>query len=325
MLQLIAVIVGLVILGKLFSFMELIEDFFPMPLQIFTAIVTVIAFFVYSIPGAVIAFIVCSVISVLIGLLLAAGGTVAVHMAQIVGPSTLLVTGVLCTLGYFAFSWIGVFVIAAVGIGISLAVQQVARAGKHITKTLEAHDQEKTKAALINRQTVHEQAVLNNDRDLMEELEKNCRWLGFTNAKSWHQKLSNYASKEYTDSFDAITQNFAKQMEHQNITQNGEWFEPFMKYIVAHPAGTTRTKMLSEVHCPQLAATHATPDEVLLQKQLTIATKAKSGDVPALLKEQPLSDYDEPLYLPTSYAMKLYSQDDNSEEKCRVELSFDEL
>jgi len=325
MLQVIAVIVVLILLGKAFAFLEMIEDFFPRPLQIVTAIITVIAFFVYSIPGAVIACIVCSAISIALGFLLHAGSQVFAHMSKIVGPSTLLVTSVLCVLGYFAFSWAGVFVIAAVGISISLAVQQIAKAGRHITHTLEVHDKEKTKTALINQQTAHKKAILENERALKEELENHCRWLGFMDATSWHKKLPNYVDKEYTTSFDAITQNFAKQMEQQNITQNEDWFAVFMEYIIAHPAGITRTKLLNEVHCPQLAATHSTPNAVLLQRQLTVCTKRKSADVPALLKEQPLANYDEPLYLPTDYAKKLYGATSIAEGSHQIELSFDEL
>lgn len=325
MLQIIAVIVVIIALGKVFSFLELLDDFFPRPLQIVTAIITFIAFLFYSIPGAVVAFIICSVFSILLGFLLHTGGEIFIHLSRIVGRSTLLVTGVLCVLGYFAFSWPGVFVIAVLGIGISLLTQQIAKAGRHISHTIEVHDQEKTKKAQIQQQTAHEKAVQENERALQEELEKNCGWLGYTNSKKWHEKLSNYANKEYATSFDTITENFAIQKELQNITQNETWFTPFLEYIVAHPAGSTPTKLLNEVHCPQLYVTHHTPNKILLQKQLTACTKAKSGDVPALLKKQPLSGYDEPLYLPTRYAQKLYGQNVVPEESHQMELSFEDL
>lgn len=216
-------------------------------------------------------------------------------LSDAVGKNTLLITGILCVISFFAFSWIGVLIVAALGIGGSYLLQKT-------RETLREHDANARKTAQINQQTSLQNAQHNNQLALQEELDKNCRWLGEMTPSKWKEKLPNYASKSYETSFEQITSNFAKQMEQQMILQNDDWFTPFMEYIVNKEA-TSPIKLLNEVNCPQLKITHSTSNLELLTKRLDRATQRISDDVPPLLTKMPSG-----IYRPTRYANERFGK-----------------
>lgn len=224
-------------------------------------------------------------------------------LSDAVGPITVVITLILCVIAYFAYSWIGVLVVAIGGLGVAYLLKQARYA-------LEKHDESRRETAKINKDTQQAQAMQENEFALREELDKNCRELGCMNAEEWERKLPNYKNKLYQSSFDSITKNFAQQMEQQEILQNDDWFQPFFQYIL-NKNQATPTKLLSEVSCPQLNITHITPDLQLLKAQLKKYTKRVSEDVPALLKEQPVA-LSEPLYVPTKYAKQIKGAQDSS-------------
>lgn len=147
--------------------------------------------------------------------------------------------------------------------------------------------------------------------------------------EKWRDRFKNYNLEGYEEEFDSIVDNFAIQSEQQFITQNDDWFKPFLQYVVEHPQGTTVTKMLNEVNCPQLKATHRTDDKKLLGDRLLKGTKRVSKDVPPLFNSVPMNNGTEDVYTPTPYAMKLYGNDSdgdgNSLKNEPEELSFDDL
>ena len=219
------------------------------------------------------------------------------------------------------FGWIGVLAaiaIAAVVVGIVCLVQ-------FIGKTVEEHDKQKKETAKINFATQIKKEAFENETALLEELNLNCRWLGYMNDEMWQRKFPNYMDKKYATDFKEITANFAKQTEQQYITQNNEWFQPFLRYIIEHPQGSTPTKMINEVNCPQFNATHFTPNIVLLKKKLKEGTQRVSKDVPPLFEEIPLSEIADCLYVPTKYALKLYGKEEKEFGVKQEEISFSDL
>ena len=75
------------------------------------------------------------------------------------------------------FGWIGVLAaiaIAAVVVGIVCLVQ-------FIGKTVEEHDKQKKETAKINFATQIKKEAFENETALLEELNLNCRWLGYMN------------------------------------------------------------------------------------------------------------------------------------------------
>lgn len=245
--------------------------------------------------------------------------TVGEFLSNAVGSKTFIITLVLCVIAFFAYSWSGVLVVAIGGLGIAYLLKEVGQA-------LEKHDKNKKETAEINKNTQQAQAMQNNEFALRKELDENCRWLGFMNAEMWVKKLPNYKNKSYQSSFDNITSNFAKQMEQQNILQSDTWFEPFFRYILSHPQGTTPTKLLNEVSCPQLQITHITPNIKLLNAQLKKGTQRVSRDVPPLFDERPLEGMKENLYVPTQYALMTYgSSSDNLGTENKTEFDINDL
>lgn len=225
-------------------------------------------------------------------------------------------------IAFLAFSWPGVFVLLIVCLVGGILLE----AGKSIKPVLEKHDKEQRERAEILREAQQDETTRINDTALREELDKNCRWLGYMDNKMWRKKLPNYCDRQYSTDFDTMTKNFALQMEQQNITQNDEWFRPYLLYCIAHPQGTTATKMLNEVECPQLKATHATPDAKLLTIRLKKGAQRVSKDVPALFEEVPVAEMRESLFIPTKYALKLYGNGGSSNEPpYQEELDFDDL
>lgn len=217
---------------------------------------------------------------------------------------------------FFAiFSWPGILILCVIGAGI------------WGSKVLKQHDERKKEAAKINSETEKEKRIQENDFALQNELERNCKRLGYMNKKMWEQKLSNFKDKEYSTSFETITSNFAMQVERQTITQSDEWFKPFLKYMLNHPQGTTVVKMINEVNAPQLNHTHASPNMVLLRERLKCGTRRVSKDVPPLFEEIPITEMQDSLFKPTRYAMKLYcSENEGVTEKVKQEeISFDDL
>lgn len=268
------------------------------------------------------------IIAIIIGIIiLGALMNLFEFLSDKIGKTTVVIVLVLDVIAYFAGSLRTVFIVTVIGIGISLLVRQIGKAGQHISNTIENHDKEKKKIAQINQNTQLSREAHENEAALQAELNANCRWLGYMDVQAWSIKLPNYKSKRYLKSFEEITQNFAKQMEQQNITQNDDWFQPFLMYIIEHPQGGTITKMLNEVKCPQLNITHSTPDKELLYERLERGTKRVSKDVPPLFLERSLSEINEPLFVPTKYALKLYTSnvEDSQEISHTEEINFNDL
>lgn len=259
------------------------------------------------------------IVIIVIGVIWSALSSVYENLSDAVGSKTVIITLILCVIAFLAYSWMGVLIVAACGLGIAYLLKKTGQA-------LETHDKSKRDTAEINKNTQHAQEIQSNEFALREELDQNCRWLGFMNAEKWAEKLPNYKNKSYQLSFDNITENFAKQMEQQNILQSDEWFHPFFQYILSHPQGTTPTKLLNEVSCPQLQITHITPDIKLLEAQLKKGTQRVSKDVPPLFEEHPLNGMRENLYVPTRYALNTYgSSSNNSETMNKTEFDINDL
>ncbi|GFP76643.1 hypothetical protein [Clostridium fungisolvens] len=249
-------------------------------------------------------------------------------LADFVGGSkTLIVIIVILLIAYLAFSWKGVFSVIGAAIGVVLLIALLGTAGSFISKTVETHDKEMKETAEIKQKTQISKEMHDNDTALRNELDMNCRWLGVMSEQMWMAKLPNYVNKKYSTSFNNITKNFATQMEQQNITQNDEWFQPFLMYVIANPQGTTVTKMLNEVSCPQFYATHITPNGDILNTRMIRGTKRVNKDVPPLFEERFIKEMNESLFVPTRYALKLYSTDSSSSETIShtEEIDFNDL
>lgn len=205
-------------------------------------------------------------------------------------------------------------------------VKLLEKAGKYVGNQVEQHDKSQKEQAKIYQKTQTDMQKHNNDVALMEELSKNCYWLGYMNDDMWRRKLPNYVNRQYSTDFSTITKNFAKQIEQQHILQNNDWFEPFKLYVLKHQ-GATVTKMLHEVNCPQLKMTHATPDGDLLNTWLVRGTQKANRDVPALFSSTFIKEMNEYVFAPTPYLRKLYEDNNGETEKVNhaTEMDFDDL
>lgn len=245
-------------------------------------------------------------------------------LAELVGGSgPLIVIIVILVIAYLAFKWTGVLVVIALPfVGVALS-----EAGKFIKREVKQHDQRAKETAQIIQKTQSDKLAHDNDTSLMQELNQNCYWLGCMNEEKWKKKLPNYVQRQYSTSFEAITTNFAKQLEQQQIRQNDNWFEPFKQYVLAHPGGSTVTKMLHEVNCPQLKMTHITPDGDLVNTWLMKGTKRVSQDVPPLFRSTFIREMNENVFTPTEYLKKLYGADASAEQPVSQveEINFDDL
>ena len=221
------------------------------------------------------------------------------NLSDAISPTAVIITIILSIIAFFAFSWVGVLAVAILGLGFSFTLKKIGQA-------LAQHDKSRRETAKINQKTKKMSLDHSNEMALREELEKNCRWLGYMNQEKWKDKLSNYVNKSYETDFESITNNFAKQMEEQNIIQNGDWFKPFLQHIVDTEAGNTAIQLLNVVNCPQLNITHITPDIELLESELEKKTQRISDDVPPLLNKVSGG-----IYIPTKYAIKLYGKKSN--------------
>ena len=192
---------------------------------------------------------------------------------------------------------------------------------------VEKHDKIKKETAEINQKTQADMQMYNNDAVLREELSKNCYWLGYMNDDMWAKKLPNYVNRQYSTDFRTITSNFSKQVEQQHILQNDDWFEPFKMYVLNHPGGSTVTKMLHEVNCPQLKMTHCTPDGDLVNTWLVRGTQKANKDVPALFSSTFIKEMNESIFTPTPYLQKLYGGNNSGDQDINhaTEISFDDL
>lgn len=248
-------------------------------------------------------------------------------LADLVGGSGILIAIiVVLVIAYLAFSWKGVFGVIGAAIVIALVATLLGSASTFISKTVETHDKEMKETARIKQKTQSSKEIHDNDTALRNELDMNCRWLGFMSEEMWQVKLPNYVNKKYSTSFTDITKNFATQMEQQNIRQNDEWFQPFLMYVIAHP-GSTVTKMLNEVSCPQFHATHVTPNGDILNTRMVKGTKKVNKDVPPLFTQCFIKDMNEFVFAPTKYALKLYSTGRSSSETINhtEEIDFNDL
>ncbi|MCD7763020.1 MAG: hypothetical protein LUI14_07440 [Lachnospiraceae bacterium] len=235
-----------------------------------------------------------------------------------------LIAAAVLVISYFAFSWAGVLTVIAVAAAVAL----IWVIGRSIKETIEKHDRMKNETAKIKKQTQSEQIIHDNDSALLQELQNNCIWLGYMDEKGWKAKLPNFADKSYSTSFEEITANFAKQIQQQYILQNDDWFEPYKKYVLNNPGGSTVTKMMEEVDCPQLKMTHYVKDGDLINTRLMKGTNKKNMDVPALFNVTFIKDMNENLFTPTPYLVKLYGSAEETEEvkvNHTEELNFDDL
>lgn len=224
---------------------------------------------------------------------------------------------------FLAWSWAGVFAVVVGCVVVGLLVV----ACIFVKDLYEQHDKNNKETAQINQKTQADRQIHNNDVALMEELSKNCCWLGYMSEEMWIKKLPNYASRQYSTDFRTITSNFAKQIEQQHILQNNDWFEPFKLYILKHQGGSTVTKMLHEVNCPQLKMTHSTPDGDLLNTWLVRGTQRANQDVPALFSSSFIKDVNESLFTPTPYLQKLYGRNNEGAQEVNhvEEINYDDL
>ncbi len=245
-------------------------------------------------------------------------------IASLLSDHLLLVVGIIILVASFLVgSWSGVL---AVVLGCVVVVLLML-AYDSVVKLLKQHDKSKRETAQINQKTQADRQIHNNDVALMEELSKNCYWLGYMSEEMWLKKLPNYASRQYSTDFRTITSNFAKQIEQQHILQNNDWFEPFKLYILNHPGGSTVTKMLYEVNCPQLKMTHSTPDGDLLNTWLVRGTQKANKDVPALFSSTFIKEMNESVFTPTPYLQKLYGGNNEGAQEVNhaAEINFDDL
>ena len=243
------------------------------------------------------------------------------------GAGKLIVIIIILVASYLVASWEGVLTAAVIATIGYIAVRLLGKAGKYIGNQVEQHDKNKRETAKINQQTQQAKQIQSNDAALMNELSKNCFWLGYMSREMWLKKLPNYANRQYSTDFNTITSNFAKQIEQQHIVQNDDWFEPFKLYVLNHPGGSTVTKMLHEVNCPQLKMTHSTPDGDLLNTWLMRGTKKANKDVPALFSATFIKEMNENVFTPTAYLQKLYGVNTgaSTEGNHATEISFDDL
>lgn len=238
----------------------------------------------------------------------------------------IVIVGLIIVLSVFGL-WpyaLGFAVFCAVGFAI---VTLLGKAGKYVGDQVEQHDKSEKEKAQIYQKTHEDIQAHYNDTALMEELSKNCCWLGYMNDDMWVKKLPNYVDKQYSTDFTIITRNFAKQIEQQHILQNDDWFEPFKLYVLKHPGGSSVTQMLHEVNCPQLKMTHVTPDGDLLNTRLVRGTKKANEDVPALFSSTFIKGINESLFKPTKYLKKLYGYSDGGSQEINhaTEINFDDL
>ncbi len=249
-------------------------------------------------------------------------------LAEMVGGILPLIkiVGLIIILSVFGL-WPYALGFAAVCIVLFKILAAFGSAGKYVGDQIEQHDRNKKETAQIYQKTETEKLVHKNDAALMEELSKNCYWLGYMSDDMWRKKLPNYADKQYSTDFSTITANFSKQIEQQHIIQNNDWFEPFKLYILDHPGGSTVTKMLHEVNCPQFKMTHFTPDGDLLNTWLVRGTQKANKDVPALFSSAFIKEMNESVFTPTPYLQKLYGRNNTKslEIKHTKEISFDDL
>lgn len=245
-------------------------------------------------------------------------------LADVVGGGKkLAIIIAISVVAFLAFSWIGVLGVIAFGVVVAL----IRAAGTNIGNMVKTHDKEKKDIAQIKQKTQINKQMHDNDYALLQELNRNCVYLGYIDSQGWLRKLPNYANKRYSTNFNDITEKFAMQVEQQNIQQNENWFQPFLEYIIAHPQGTTVTKMLNEVKCPQFQFTHMTSDFNILNSRMMKGTQRISKDVPPLFEYHNVKDIKEYLFVPTKYALKLYGINDMSKETANhtVEIDFDDL
>ena len=234
-----------------------------------------------------------------------------------VGPYLIAIVLLLAPLiiAFLAFSFPGLLAMIVIYIFIYLVLKA--------TGALKEFGNNKKEAAKYNLASEISKEIHENEQELRNELDTHCRWLGYMSTEKWRTKLQNYVQK--TEEFDSITGNFALQMEKQLITQSDEWFEPFCKYVVDHPQGVTIVKMLNEVSCPQLQATHCTPDDVLLKEKMDAGSERVSKDVPAIFNVIPSEAGN--IYTPTRYLLKLYGEngEQSKAKEMSEEINFDDL
>lgn len=266
----------------------------------------------------------------IIGGLIILGIIVAVFrwLADLVGGAgplivIIIVLVVLSVLGLWPYA-LGFAAICTIGYAI---VKLFGKVGKYVGDQVEQHDKSQREIAQINQKMLADEQMHKNDVALMEELSKNCYWLGHMSDDMWIKKLPNYVNRQYSTDFRTITSNFAKQIEQQHILQNDDWFEPFKLYVLKHPGGATVTKMLHEVNCPQLKMTHSTPDGDLLNTWLVRGTQKANKDVPALFSSTYIKEMNESVFTPTPYLQKLYGGNnyDSQEVNHATEINFDDL
>lgn len=249
-------------------------------------------------------------------------------LADLVGGAVPLIVVIIVLIVLSVFGlWPYALGFAAICLVGYMIVSLIGKAGKYVGDQVEQHDNSIKEAARINQQTYEDQQKHNNDVALMEELSKNCYWLGYMSDAKWLEKLPNFANRQYSTDFKMITSNFAKQIEQQHIIQNDDWFEPFKLYVLNHPGGSTVTKMLHEVDCPQLKMTHSTPDGDLLNTWLVRRTQKANKDVPALFASTFIKEMNESIFTPTPYLQKLYGANNNDSQEVNhaTEISFDDL
>lgn len=238
------------------------------------------------------------------------------------GSKILLIIIVVLLVAFLAFSWMGVFGIILACVAVAL----LAKAGNYIGSTLKQHDKEMKETEQIRQATQEEKQKHDNDKALLDELNRKCFHLGCMDEEKWKRALPNYVNRSYTTSFEEITKNFAEQIERNHIVNNDKWFDIYVKYILKHPGGSTIAKMIEEVDCIDLKMTHITPDKELLERRMQKGTERISGDIPPWFYKTSTEEGE--IYTPTPYLKKLHGVDENlSSDSIHTtdEINFDEL
>ena len=101
-------------------------------------------------------------------------------LADLVGGAGKLIAIIIILIAaFFIWSWNGVLAAAAICTIVCIVVKVIEKAGKYVGDQVEQHDKNKRETAQINQKTEREKQIHINDVALMEELSKNCYWLGY--------------------------------------------------------------------------------------------------------------------------------------------------
>ena len=124
---------------------------------------------------------------------------------ELLGRKSVIIILILSILAFFIGSFPGAIMMMICGTIVGYI-------GKSIANFAHERNIEKLQIEEQKRITEKLRETHENDIILKNVLQSTCTHLGYMPPKEWEKKLGNYKNKEYTTSFEEITQNFAKQM-----------------------------------------------------------------------------------------------------------------